>query len=315
MGSPQSCQFTVTLKSKVFARPFKAYIIPYQSSLRGGTVKFCVSAAAEVCELMLDESGYLLEDNDDSERMTSRVSVNQNFQLPDAQSNSLEPIKCQTHEEFLQKLNSHKQYHGFAGATCSQTLDSIVDMVCNNSAGGALVAVATQASFENLLKTKRLHLRVTDSGYMTDRLRGLHVDDPVFQRAFNEFTEHTDDDRWPNNHTDALARGKPKDGALLFHTSGHRLKAATKLLGLPPVCTWANMGTKHEAAASLAWYCTDSFVLVKSDSGGIHGLVKNGDELLCYEHPKDAVHSTSHSGAAFGSMISVGDDPKVPAHW
>lgn len=84
-----------------------------------------------------------------------------------------------------------------------------------------------------------------DDGYMTARLRGLHVSSHGFASIFRDFTEHSSTDRWSQDHPDAAARGKPKDGAILIDFSGYLVCCAVKLLGLSPPRKWHNVGTKH----------------------------------------------------------------------
>lgn len=122
-------------------------------------------------------------------------------------------------------------------------------------------------------------LRVADGSYMTNRLRGIHIGDARFAEAFSEFTAHSMSDRWPDDHPDMAARGQPKDGAFLISSSGYRLKCAVKLLGLPPPRSWESVGTKHEAALACAWAVPGCFVLVRSDGGAIHFLVRSGNSL------------------------------------
>merc|ERR1712039_136393 len=109
--------------------------------------------------------------------------------------------------------------------------------------------------------------------------RGIHVRDLRFRDAFREYTRHTDDDRWPENHPDEVARGLPKDGAFLLSTDGFRVKCSAKLLGLVPAARWEGVGTKHEAALACAWAIPSAFVFVKSDSGSIH-IVQKQDTVL-----------------------------------
>jgi len=114
---------------------------------------------------------------------------------------------------------------------------------------------------------------------MTQRLRNTRVTDERFADAFREFTLHSDNDRWPDDHTDPGARGQPKDGAFLLSTRGYRVKCAAKLLGLPPAGKWESVGTKHEAALACAAAVAGSVVLVRSDSGSVH-LVQKLDGVM-----------------------------------
>merc|ERR1712048_771642 len=117
---------------------------------------------------------------------------------------------------------------------------------------------------------------------MTERLRAIHVSDRRFAVAFSEFTQPNDNDRWPVDHPDEGARGRPKDGAFLLSTSGYRVKCGAKLLGLAPTGVWPNMGTKHDAALSCAWAVRGSFVFVVSSNGSRHLALRNKDSLHVY---------------------------------
>ena len=125
-------------------------------------------------------------------------------------------------------------------------------------------------------------LQSSDSGYMTQRLRGLHVSDPRFVSAFQDFTAHSASDRWPDAHPDEAARGQPKDGALLLDVTGFRLKCAVKVLGLPPPRQWPGVGTTHEAALACAWAVDGCVAFVRSDSGSIHAIARRQDALHAY---------------------------------
>mmetsp|Transcript_65642 Transcript_65642/g.182631 ORF Transcript_65642/g.182631 Transcript_65642/m.182631 type:complete len:556 (+) Transcript_65642:83-1750(+) len=166
-----------------------------------------------------------------------------------------------------------------------ETINVVVDLVCNKSKGGGLVAIVPREGFQAMLDEGRASIFCSDGNYMTRRLRGVHVTDPEFEEAFVSFTEHTSNDLWPKDHPDLEARNQPKDGAFVVDFSGMRLKCAAKLGGMKPPGRWAGVGTKHDAAQSTAWHCDGAVVLVKSDSGKIHGLRRNRetDELCVYE--------------------------------
>jgi len=161
-----------------------------------------------------------------------------------------------------------------------------VDLVCRHALGGAMVVIATEKAFCQTFHQELRDgevvgpaIRVSDGGYMTQRLRNTRVTDERFADAFREFTLHSDNDRWPDDHTDPGARGQPKDGAFLLSTRGYRVKCAAKLLGLPPAGKWESVGTKHEAALACAAAVAGSVVLVRSDSGSVH-LVQKLDGVM-----------------------------------
>merc|ERR1712232_1226531 len=91
------------------------------------------------------------------------------------------------------------------------TILEVLRLVCDLAAGGAFVVVAPRASYERTFADTSV-VRTSDQGYMTNRMKGIHVSDPEFDKAFVEFTEHSCTDRWPINHPDPAARGQPKDG-------------------------------------------------------------------------------------------------------
>merc|ERR1712187_90379 len=115
-------------------------------------------------------------------------------------------------------------------------------------------------------------------GYMTTQLRTVSIEDPVFNEAMQEFSEHTADDRWPANH---MASGLPKDGvAALIDLNGHCLKAAVRLTGLPtPPFRWDGVGTRHTACLSLSW-CLQEYpaaVVIRSSTGRLHCLLSSAE--------------------------------------
>ena len=94
--------------------------------------------------------------------------------------------------------------------------------------GGCAFAVADKAAFKELQARPGVNFEVVDrsekwaDGYLTTRLRGVHVRDPRFREAVEEFTSsHLEvDDCWPPGHE---AAGLPKDGFVaLVDTSGAR---------------------------------------------------------------------------------------------
>mmetsp|Transcript_29743 Transcript_29743/g.75713 ORF Transcript_29743/g.75713 Transcript_29743/m.75713 type:complete len:420 (-) Transcript_29743:205-1464(-) len=147
------------------------------------------------------------------------------------------------------------------------TVREAISLICDHARGGALVCIAQAEDYQAVFREHEGSeqqqvpmLRTSDGGYMTQRLRGVHISDARFQEAFGEFTEHTETDRWPQDYRDVEARNLPKDGAFLLDKSGFRLKCATKILGCsPPQCVaWG----WHEARGcfgvrmgSAQWHC------------------------------------------------------------
>ena len=181
------------------------------------------------------------------------------------------------------------------------TLRGALALCCDHARGGALLLLAEYSAFTGVFGdgfadepssdgggSGTPMLRTSDNGYMTARLRGVHVSDARFSAAFGEFTEHSDSDRWPADHPDPEARGLPKDGGILLDAYGFRLKCSAKVLGLPPPRSWQGVGTKHEAALASAWAIEGCVALVRSDSGSIHAVVRDGAALRAYRlRPRD----------------------------
>jgi len=164
-----------------------------------------------------------------------------------------------------------------------ETIRFAITLICEHAQSGALLAIAPKeafrATFCNSCNGGPM-ICTADNGYMSDLLHGVHISDERFKSAFRLFTEHSATDRWPQDHAEVAARGQPKDGAFLIDTSGYRVACAAKLMGLSPPKRWRSMGTKHEAALACAWEVEDATVLVRSDSGSIHGIIRKGDRII-----------------------------------
>jgi len=215
--------------------------------------------------------------------------------IPDTLQSACLPepsMHCCRREELEAALSDGARGSCFQACDCPQTQATVrqaLDVLLDQARGGALVCVGDAEAFRHVFGDGDLcpgagpALRSSDGGYMTKRLRGVHVGDPDFAAAFAEFTAHTDSDRWPDDHRDADARGRPKDGAILLSKNGYVLKCAVKLLGLCPAAKWKNVGTKHEAALSCAWAVPGVLVFVRSDSGSVHVVRRQSSFLHVYE--------------------------------
>merc|ERR1711866_351 len=112
------------------------------------------------------------------------------------------------------------------------------------------------------------------------------------------------DDRWPANHN---ASGLPKDGvAALIDVSGHCIKAAVRLTGLPtPPFRWDGVGTRHMACLSVSWCLREypSAVVVRSDSGRLHCLLSwaGADPLILASGPNVRIKEFDQ----FSSFVKV----------
>lgn len=144
--------------------------------------------------------------------------------------------------------------------------------------GGCGFVVAPNEVFLSAAN-RRIDFQVVDrspkfpKGYMTQRLRNVRTDSDQFLEAMREFTQHSENDRWPEGHE---ASNLPKDGfTLVDGNSGRRLKCASRIVGLPtPPYQWDNVGTRHAAALAACWAFRSGpcVVMVRSDGGHIHVL-------------------------------------------
>lgn len=181
------------------------------------------------------------------------------------------------------------QGHRDCGSWWRSTANRIVDIVFAVDCGCG-IAVSAKQNFAILQETQHVDFQSLDknerwpTGYMTQRLQGIHVGDPLFLNAMQEFTAHTNTDRWPAGHHEA--GNLPKDGFVLLDVNGYRIKCATRICGLPlPPLRWDGIGTRHMAALSLSWALQSSdfpsFVIVRSDSGIVHSVISsNGGATL-----------------------------------
>merc|ERR1712050_322452 len=64
---------------------------------------------------------------------------------------------------------------------------------------------------------------------------------------------------------------------------GYCLKCAVKDQGLRPPAKWEGVGTRHAAGLACAWSIHGSVVLIRSDTGKVHGLVRQEDDITAYE--------------------------------
>jgi len=237
-----------------------------------------------------------------SDAVESRLSLPQT--LYSVKAETLRVQTC-TREEAVRLL---LRQGARESARLAQTLRSALALCCDHAQGGALILITKGEALKMVFHgvgrdpfaeppdpfgafggSDGPRLRTSDGGYMTAALRGIHVSDARFAAAFRLFTEHSDTDRWPETHADPRARSQPKDGAFLLDPSGYRLKCAVKLLGLPPAIVWEGVGTKHEAGLAAAWEVEGCIALVRSDSGSVHGIVRDGSTLLAYRIQPDAL--------------------------
>jgi len=165
-----------------------------------------------------------------------------------------------------------------------RSVASVVNVILRCD-GGCGFVISTMAAL-TAIQRKRVDFQATDKrgdyprGYMTERLNDVHIDNPAFLKAMNEFCAHSASDRWPADHE---AHGLPKDGYTLLTHRGRPVKCATKIVGLPSTpYAWDGVGTRHMTALGLCWALRfyPSIILVRSDGGQVHGLSFSNGEIV-----------------------------------
>lgn len=156
------------------------------------------------------------------------------------------------------------------------TLRSLLTLVFSLDGGAGFVCAPSETY--DYLKEMDVDMAVVDSskkfpdGYMTESLSEQHIESRQHQKRVRAFAQHTRTDRWPKGHE---AAGLPKDGYMLYGSSGFCRRAAAGLVGLPPPgCKWAGKGMRHTTALQLCWALRGhtALVVVRSDSGMVHVL-------------------------------------------
>jgi len=210
--------------------------------------------------------------------------------------------------------------NGPGRASANNTVEHILNLVLQAHSGVCAI-VAPDEQLRRLVG----HAHCSDEGGMTHYMKGLHVSNPEFEKRFLEFTEHTDTDRWPDDHSEPSLRGKPKDGiAVLLSPSGYRVKCAVRLEGLPLSSkTWSQRGMRHMTALAVADFLVQSMVIVRSCVGQVHVLVKEpAQELIAFRiaggEPAGMMLSArrklTKSASLFSASIrSVSSSPPSPS--
>jgi len=158
----------------------------------------------------------------------------------------------------------------------AEVTEEILNIVCNHARGGALMVQAPTEDLAGLL------WEYTDDGYLQRRLAREDAGHVLrfgrrFTAVFAEFSEHAAGDRWPTDHADVDARGRPKDGGLAVSPTGAVRLAAVKFrVNLDVPFTWPGTGTRHATAFALAHALDRGIVVVRSDSGGLHVVTSSG---------------------------------------
>eukprot|EP00931_Biecheleriopsis_adriatica_P026170 TRINITY_DN15942_c0_g1_i3.p1 TRINITY_DN15942_c0_g1~~TRINITY_DN15942_c0_g1_i3.p1 ORF type:complete len:705 (+),score=101.43 TRINITY_DN15942_c0_g1_i3:313-2427(+) len=138
-------------------------------------------------------------------------------------------------------------------------------------AGGGMLLVVIPDALSN-----RLLFKTLDGGYMKRRIGGL-TGVEARRGALLDFATHEQDDRWPADHPDEAARGRPKDGAIVFASSGALVACAVRLRHLPQRFAMLGGGTRHQGGLAVAdWLAAEGevgAVFIRSDSGRIKLLM------------------------------------------
>jgi len=240
---------------------------------------------------------YLSTDSDATSPRSRSVDVSVQSLPTTMVSKQLPPCQiysCNRQEVESALLHGAGQL-GFPRVRCEQkraTILAALKLVCDEARGGTLICISSRRAFGKVFGIEQIggdsarrgaSLISSDSGYMTERLRGVHVEDERFAAAFRDFTERCESDRWPEDHPDRDARGRPKDGAFLLSNEGFRLKCAVKILGLVPPASWPNVGTKHEAALACAGAVRGACAIVRSESGAVHFILRHKQNICNYD--------------------------------
>lgn len=171
-------------------------------------------------------------------------------------------------------------------------------MVLKRARGGAMLIHAPTDELKRILGDP------TDEGYLETRLHNAEILNVItagskFEQVLAEFSEHSETDRWPQDHADAAARGKSKDGAVVISATGNVRGAARQLTTdcsrIP--FTWPDVGTRHKVSLAIAYNLDYGIAFVRSDSGKLHvvtshsakhGVVYGGcvDEMVLKLQPQ-----------------------------
>lgn len=225
-----------------------------------------------------------------AEERDSAVFIGHNATLSSSTSMPLEVSRV-TEADFIRKLtNSHLTSRLQTAEDQQQFRRTVTELVkiTSDLDGGCGFVVSPLAALM-AIQRDRVDFQVTDKrndfpkGYMTQRLEDVDVADPLFHEAIRDFSAHSHNDRWPDDHE---AHGLPKDGYMLLTHRGNRVKCAAKIVGLPTSpYRWDGVGTRHTTALGLCWALRffPAVILVKSDGGQVHGLHFNQGKVIALE--------------------------------
>eukprot|EP00931_Biecheleriopsis_adriatica_P004115 TRINITY_DN10582_c0_g1_i5.p1 TRINITY_DN10582_c0_g1~~TRINITY_DN10582_c0_g1_i5.p1 ORF type:complete len:481 (-),score=80.25 TRINITY_DN10582_c0_g1_i5:93-1535(-) len=198
--------------------------------------------------------------------------------LPSRECEMLQVFDCANSDDLTASLVEAVDSHGYTPKE-KTTVTELVTLATADT-GGAMFVLAPQDDLKHLQD----NVESADEGYMTARLRGIHISSSEFSVIVREFRgTHSHTDRWPTDHPDPAARGQPMDGAFLLNTDGYRVKCAVKIKLPPAGLRWpTGMGTRHSAALDASYVLQRGVVLVCSDSGAMHGLVHKHGKVMAY---------------------------------
>ena len=143
-------------------------------------------------------------------------------------------------------------------------------------------------------------LRAADNGYMSRRLRNVHVSDPRFPEAFRDFTGPSDGGCWPEDYPDPAARKLQKDGAFVLDVTGYCIKCAALPFGIaPPATLQHKAGRMHSDALACARAVRGCIALVRDSDGSVDGMLWCDDSPIVYRvapPSSDEMWETGRSG-------------------
>jgi hypothetical protein len=186
------------------------------------------------------------------------------------------------------------------------TLSATIKMCMNHARGTVLVLVGEQEAFKSVFCDDEdgeasgivgPTMWSADGGYMAERLRNIHVSDPRFVEAFQDYTNSSDRGSWPEDPSDKAAPRLDKCGALVLDATGYRIKCAANILGIP---TPAVMGRKvsdvHNTAMACAWAVSGCIGLVRDSDGSLDGVVWSEGGPCVYHTAPLSSHANGKDG-------------------
>lgn len=234
-------------------------------------------------------------------RMAEKLSSENNTVAPPSSllSRNLQQVTVELcSAEVLAELLSSRGGPHFRG-----TVSAAVQLCLKHARGPALVLIAEREAFRSVLCDEEdgedgeamamMEFRTTDGGYMSERLRNIHVSDPRFAETFRDFTDSAGAGYWPEDYPDPFARKLRKDGAFVLDTSGYRIKCSALTLGIsPPAVIPGKISTMHNAALACASNVCGCIALVRDSDGSIDAVMEGEGGLIVYRAEPLSSHAT-----------------------